>query len=211
MPDAKPARNARAFLPESRTLASLRRAAAGCRGCTLFVTANQTVFGSGRSEARFLLVGDQPSDDEDQTGRPFTGPAGRVLDEALEQIGLDRREVYLTNAVKHFKWAPKGARRLHRRPTGREIVACLPWLEAEIEAVRPELVVALGAAAARALLGQDFRMAKGRGVVVERTAGPPVVATVHPSSILRAPTSEERRRARTEFVSDLRRIVERTG
>jgi DNA polymerase len=191
------------FLPTRRGLAELRRASAGCQGCDLFRSATQTVFGSGPGASRLMLVGEQPGDVEDRRGEPFVGPAGGVLAKGLEAAGIDARSVYLTNAVKHFKWRPSGKRRLHQKPSAAEVRACRPWLEAEIEAVRPELVVCLGATAAGALLGPSFRVTRDRGVPIERD-GLCLMATVHPSSILRAEDDSARSAAMDGFVDDLR-------
>jgi len=179
-------------------LDALRAEARGCRACPLWQRATQTVFGAGAVHARLFLIGEQPGDEEDRQGLPFVGPAGRILGQALEAAGIDRGETYVTNAVKHFKWKPLGAegrgkRRLHQKPNGAEIRACHPWLQAELAAVRPEVIVCLGATAAQALLGNDFRVTKQRGVPIAPASGARVVATVHPSSILRAPDSETRR------------------
>ena len=171
------------------SLDALRAEAAGCRACPLWQSATQTVFGEGPRLAALMLVGEQPGDHEDLEGRPFVGPAGALLDRALEEAGIERSTVYLTNAVKHFKWTPKGKRRIHQKPNAAEVEACRPWLEAEIAAVRPTLVVALGAVAAQALLGRGFRVTRHRGEVFPQPEGPPITATVHPSSILRAPTA----------------------
>ena len=166
-------------------LESLRKAAAGCRDCPLWAHATQTVFGEGAARARLMLVGEQPGDAEDREGHPFVGPAGRILDQALEDAGIERRSVYVTNAVKHFKWEPRGKRRLHKTPAQREIEACHQWIEGEMAAVKPALVVALGATAAKALLGPKFRITQSRGEVVRREGLPPVLATFHPSYVLR--------------------------
>ncbi len=191
------------FLPERRSLKALREAAAGCEGCELHRNATQTVFGKGAAKARLMLVGEQPGDREDREGEPFVGPAGRVLAESLAEAEIERDEVYVTNAVKHFKWkAGRGKRRLHQRPSAVEVRACLPWLEGEIAAVAPELVVCLGATAARALLGASFRVTKERGKIVE-TELCTATATVHPSSLLRIDDAEERELAHAEFVRDL--------
>jgi uracil-DNA glycosylase family protein len=195
------------FLPPRISLASLRTASAGCRGCPLYRNATQTVFGAGPRSARILLVGEQPGDEEDRRGSPFVGPAGRLLDQALERAGIARRDAYLTNAVKHFKWVPKGTRRVHQRPNAREIAACLPWLEKEIEVVGPEVLVCLGATAAQALFGREFRVSRDRGRPVPTGLAPRAFATVHPSSILRQRTSEDRRREMDRFVLDLRAAV----
>jgi len=190
------------------TLEALRQAAAGCRACDLYKTGTQTVFGEGAEHAEVMFVGEQPGDREDKEGRPFVGPAGRVLDEALEEAGIDRNRVYITNAVKHFKWKPQGKRRLHQKPNAAEINACRPWLDAEIAAVKPHLLVLLGATAAQALLGRDFRVSLQRGQLIERPGMPLMMATVHPSSILRAPDDETRALEMRAFVHDLRRLTE---
>jgi DNA polymerase len=191
-------------VPTSRDIDVLRRAAAACTACDLVKTGSQTVFGEGAADAAIMLVGEQPGDSEDRAGRPFVGPAGRVLDDGLEAAGIDRRLVYITNAVKHFKWTPRGKRRIHAKPNGLEVAACRPWLDAEIMAVRPQLIVCLGATAAQALLGRDFRVTKHRGEVIRLADGTPVTATVHPSSILREPDDEARHAAMNEFAHDLR-------
>ena len=187
---------------------ALREAAAGCRACDLYKTGTQTVFGEGAGHAQVMFVGEQPGDREDREGKPFVGPAGRVLDEALEEAGIDRRHVYITNAVKHFKWKPQGKRRLHQKPNAAEINACRPWLDAEIAVVKPHLLVLLGATAAQALLGRDFRVSVQRGQLMERPALPPMMATVHPSSILRAPDDETREIEMRAFVQDLKRVAQ---
>jgi DNA polymerase len=194
---------AETFVPDARSLGRLRKAAAGCEGCHLYERATQTVFGSGPASASLLLVGEQPGDAEDRQGAPFVGPAGRVLSQGLEAAGIEQDAVYVTNAVKHFKWRPAGKRRLHQTPTAREVQACRPWLMAEIETVRPDLVVCLGATAAASLLGPSFRVTRQRGTPIEHE-GLLFLATVHPSSILRATDGEARRRAMDEFVADLR-------
>ncbi len=191
-------------VPASRHLDDLRDAASGCAACDLVVTGTQTVFGEGVPGATLMLVGEQPGDSEDREGRPFVGPAGRILDDGLEAAGIDRGRVYITNVVKHFKWTPRGKRRIHAKPNGLEIAACRPWLDAEIEAVRPALIVCLGATAAQALLGRDFRVTRHRGEVLRRADGTAVTATVHPSSILRMPDEAARRVAMEEFAHDLR-------
>ena len=190
------------------TLPALREAAAGCRACDLYKTGTQTVFGEGAEHAQVMFVGEQPGDREDREGKPFVGPAGRVLDEALEEAGIDRRHVYITNAVKHFKWKPQGKRRLHQKPNAAEINACRPWLDAEIGLVKPQLLVLLGATAAQALLGRDFRVSVQRGLLMERPGLPPMMATVHPSSILRAPDDETRDAEMQAFVQDLKRVAQ---
>jgi len=189
------------------TLPALREAAAGCRACDLYKTGTQTVFGEGAEHAEVIFVGEQPGDREDREGKPFVGPAGHVLDEALEEAGIDRRHVYITNAVKHFKWKPQGKRRLHQKPNAAEISACRPWLDAEIAMVKPHLLVLLGATAAQALLGRDFRVSLQRGQLIERPGLPPMMATVHPSSILRAPDDETRELEMRAFVQDLKRVA----
>ena len=200
-------RSAADFLPEKRTLHALAEAAHGCEGCDLFRNATQTVFGEGRPVAEIMMVGEQPGDREDLQGRPFVGPAGRVLDDALEQAGIDRDAVYVTNTVKHFKWTPRGKRRIHKRPSAEEIAACHPWLEAELDVVQPEVLACLGATAAQALLGRQFRVTQHRGEFVESPLAPLVTATVHPSSILRAPDETAREREMEAFVADLRTIA----
>jgi DNA polymerase len=194
---------AASFVPTRHTFNRLKAAARNCRGCSLYERATQTVFGEGKASARLILIGEQPGDQEDRTGRPFVGPAGRVLDEALEAAGLERREVYVTNAVKHFKWTPQGKRRLHRTPAARELAACRPWYEAELDAVAPEGIVCLGATAAKFIMGNAFRITRERGQVFERELQPWVVATWHPSAILRAPEKSARDRLRGELVDDL--------
>ena len=193
------------LVPERLSLKSLKEAAAGCTACPLHEIGTQTVFGEGLVRAEILFVGEQPGDREDREGRPFVGPAGRLLDKALEEIGIDRKLAYVTNVVKHFKWTPKGKRRIHAKPNWSEIAACRPWLEAEIEVVEPKVVVCLGATAAQALLGRDFRVTRQRGEVVDSGFGIPAIATVHPSSILRA-EDEDREREYAAFLGDLETI-----
>jgi len=195
--------SARRFLPERLSMSSARRAAAGCRGCPLWQAATQTVFGEGLVRARLMLVGEMPGDREDLAGKPFVGPAGRVLDEALEAAGIDRGDAYVTNVVKHFKWEPRGRRRLHRTPTIAEVSACLPWLDAEIELVKPDVLVCLGATAARALLGREFLVSRQRGRFVSSALAPRVTATVHPSSLLRLRDRSARETEMQRFVGDL--------
>lgn len=192
------------YLPPSRSLTALRRAAAVCHGCSLWRDATQTVFGEGGRQASVMLVGEQPGDQEDQQGRPFVGPAGRLLDRALEEVGIDRSQVYVTNAVKHFKWQPRGKRRIHQKPSWAETTACRPWLDAELEAVRPRVLVCLGATAAQALLGRQFRVTKQRGEPVDSPLAELVLATIHPSAILRA---EDRDAEYAGFVADLRKVA----
>ena len=189
--------------PDARSVTALREAAASCRGCDLWKDATQTVFGEGPSKAGLMLVGEQPGDQEDLQGKPFVGPAGRLLEKALEVAGIDRRQVYLTNAVKHFRWTRRGKRRLHEKPNAGQVQACRPWLEAEIEVVKPRLVVLLGATAAQSVMGPAFRVSKQRGEVLASPLGVPVLATVHPSSILRAADGESRNEAMAAFVADL--------
>jgi uracil-DNA glycosylase family protein len=191
------------FLPKRRDLASLKRAARDCEGCDLFRRATQTVFGKGSAQATLMLVGEQPGDQEDKAGEPFVGPAGKLLDTCLDEAGIDRDAVYVTNAVKHFKWEPRGKRRLHEKPNLKEVNACHPWLDAEIKTIRPQLIVCLGATAAQALLGVHFRVTKSRGLIQSVPDYPPILATVHPSSILRARTSEDREEQKREFIDDL--------
>jgi DNA polymerase len=199
------------FLPGERTLPALREAAARCRGCHLWQRGTQTVFGAGPRKARVMLVGEQPGNDEDVAGAPFVGPAGRVLDRALEAVGVDRRDVYVTNVVKHFKWEAKGKRRIHTKPSQLEITACLPWLEAELDLVKPAALVCLGATAAQALLGPTFRVTRQRGEWVRARWAPRVMATIHPSAILRAPDDEARRAEMGRFVADLALLREVQG
>lgn len=195
------------FLPSEGTLPRLREAAAGCRGCDLYEGATQTVFGEGLKKSKVMFVGEQPGDREDVEGKPFVGPAGRMLDRALEEVGIDRSEVYVTNVVKHFKYTMRGKRRIHQRPDSEQIAACRPWLDAELEQVRPQVLVCLGATAAKALLGSGFKVTQQRGEFVESGLAPLVTGTVHPSSILRAPDDEARRRAYRDFVEDLRSVA----
>ena len=195
------------FLPERTSLKGLRDAAANCRGCHLWRGTTQTVFGEGRKRSRLMLVGEQPGDQEDLAGHPFVGPAGRILDRALSEAGIDRGLVYVTNVVKHFKWEPRGKRRIHKKPNSAEIGACRPWLETEIALVKPRVIVCLGATAAQALLGRGFKVTAHRGERVESPFAPVVTATVHPSSLLRAPDEETRRREMELFVEDLRKVA----
>jgi DNA polymerase len=201
--DAPESTGAAAYLPPTRDLAHLREAAEHCRGCDLWKPATQVVFGEGPRDARMVLVGEQPGDREDIEGAPFVGPAGRVLDDALESAGIDRSTVYVTNAVKHFRFEPRGKRRLHKTPSRTEVVACVPWLAAELVAIEPEILVLMGAVAAQSLLGARFSVTRQRGVVPDAAEGRTTVATVHPSSILRAPP-ELRDEQLGAFVDDLR-------
>ena len=201
------------FVPPSPTLTSLRTAAAGCTACPLYTCGTQTVFGEGRATADVMLVGEQPGDVEDRTGRPFVGPAGQLLDRALEAAGIARTQVYVTNAVKHFKWtpSPNGKRRIHAKPDTREVAACKPWLEAEIAVIRPKLVVALGATAAQALLGKSFRVTRHRGEVFDLPPSSRVTATIHPSAILRSPGDESRAAEFRKLVADLAVVAKELG
>jgi DNA polymerase len=184
-------------------------AARNCKACDLWRNATQTVFGEGPTPARVMFVGEQPGDSEDKVGHPFVGPAGKLLDEALVEVGIDRSEVFVTNVVKHFKWvaAQRGKRRIHKKPRQSEIEACRPWLDAELQVVRPEVLVCLGARAAQALLGKDFRVTRQRGILLKSPLAPYVMATTHPASILRAPDSESRSQQRREFVRDLKKVA----
>lgn len=214
VPAGGEAPTAEAFLPDRRSLRSLRRAAGECRGCHLHERATQTVFGEGRVGSRLVLVGEMPGDAEDEAGRPFVGPAGRVLSDALEEAGIDRRDAYVTNVVKHFKWRPRGKRRLHERPNADEVRSCRPWLEAELERIAPRVLVALGATAAKALLGSSFRISREHGRFVESDLAAYVTATTHPAAVLRRPTPEGRREERQRLVADLRgvaRVLEDRG
>jgi uracil-DNA glycosylase len=206
MLEAEP-NDATPFLPERRSLAALREAAAGCRGCHLWRGATQTVFGEGLKRARVMFVGEQPGDREDRAGRPFVGPAGRELDKALEEVGIDRRDVYVTNVVKHFKFEERGRRRLHQTPKRFEIDACRPWFDEEMAQVKPEALVLLGATAAKALMGSSFRITRERGRPLESELAPVVIATVHPSAILRAPDDESRYAEREAFTADLAAVA----
>ena len=190
-----------------RPLAELKEVASGCTACPLYENATQTVFGEGSAGAGLMLVGEQPGDVEDREGRPFVGPAGQLLDWAIEKAGIDRRRAYVTNVVKHFKWVPRGKRRIHSKPSSMEIRACLPWLEQEVALVKPDVLVCLGATAAQALLGRSFRVTQERGHFVRSPLAPHVMATVHPSSLLRIEDDEERKAAIRVFVSELRKVA----
>jgi uracil-DNA glycosylase family protein len=194
-------------IPDKLTLPALRAAAANCKACDLWKLGTQTVFGEGSASARVMLVGEQPGDKEDLQGRPFVGPAGAVLDKALVIAGIDRKDVYVTNIVKHFKWEPRGKRRLHKKPNALEISACRPWLDAEIKVVKPEVVVVLGATAAQGVLGSQFRVTKQRGQWAQSNIALLVMATVHPSSILRAPDDDSRHEEMRKFVDDLKKVA----
>jgi uracil-DNA glycosylase family protein len=202
------AKSAAALIPVDFTWRTLHDAAAACRACDLWKRGTQTVFGEGAEGAKVMFVGEQPGNEEDLAGHPFVGPAGRLLDTALEEAGIDRAQSYVTNVVKHFKWEPRGKRRIHAKPNAVEIAACVPWLEAELETVKPRVLVCLGATAAQALLGRQFRVTQERGKWVESELAPYVMATVHPSSILRAPDSETRRAEMAHFVADLRPVAQ---
>jgi uracil-DNA glycosylase family protein len=197
------------LIPERPTLRTTTEAAEGCRACPLWKDATQTVFGDGSAGAELMLVGEQPGDREDLEGHPFVGPAGRLLDQALEEAGIDRSKVYVTNVVKHFKFTRRGKRRIHKKPGASEIAACYPWLRTELDLVKPKILVALGATAAQALIGRTFRVSVQRGQFVHSDLAPTVTATVHPSSILRAPDEETRHEEMLRFVDDLRKVAER--
>jgi uracil-DNA glycosylase family protein len=195
-------------VPPHASVAKLRRAAAECRACDLWERGTQTVFGEGTTRAELMFVGEQPGNDEDLAGRPFIGPAGRLLDDALSEAGIDRVGTYVTNVVKHFKWEPRGKRRIHSKPNAVEIKACFPWLLAEIAAVKPKVLVCLGATAAQAILGKAFRVSVDRGKFIPSPHAPHVLATVHPSSILRARDDEARRMEKKHFIADLAVVAE---
>lgn len=203
------------FVPDDRTLPVLQAAVQQCRGCDLYQNATQAVFGeletgaiAKRPKVAIMMIGEQPGDQEDKQGRPFVGPAGKLLDKCLEQVDIDRRKVYVTNTVKHFRWEPRGKLRIHKKPSMKEIHACRPWLEAELEAVRPELIVCLGATAAQSLLGSKFKITQSHGKVQQAEGFPPIIATLHPSAILRARTDEDRERDNKIFLDDLRKIAD---
>ena len=205
MPLASP--GAAGLIPSEPTIAGLRDAAAGCTLCHLYRDATQTVFGEGPEEPTVMLVGEQPGDAEDRAGHPFVGPAGKLLDRCLVEAGIDRARTYVTNVVKHFKWVPRGPRRIHSKPGSVEIEACVPWLEAEISVVKPRAIVALGATAAQALFGKSFRVTRDRGRFVQSALAPHALATVHPSALLRAPDEATRHREIRRFVEDLRQVA----
>jgi uracil-DNA glycosylase family protein len=194
--------------PDTSSLVEIRVASRECTACHLYKRATQTVFGEGPKSAPIMLVGEQPGDYEDVAGKPFVGPAGKIMDQALEEAGIDRKAVYVTNAVKHFKWEPRGKRRIHKKPNSREIAACRPWLEAELRLVKPKLLVCLGATAAQAIFGPSFRVTRERGKVLSSKFAPRVLATVHPSSLLRQPDEESRKREYESFVIDLRAALD---
>lgn len=195
------------LVPQHATITQVREAAAHCRACPLWERGTQTVFGEGSAHARMMLVGEQPGNDEDLAGHPFIGPAGKLLDRALEEAGIDRKLTWVTNTVKHFKWEPRGKRRIHAKPSSLEIAACLPWLEAEISLVKPKILVCLGATAAQALLGKNFRITRDRGLLVPSPLAPHVMATIHPSAILRAVDAETREAEMRHFIDDLRIVA----
>ncbi len=206
--DLKESKDAEEFFPDRKTLPAFREAAADCRACDLYKRGTQTVFGAGTRNAEVLFVGEQPGNDEDLEGEPFVGPAGKLLDKALEEAGIDRQTAYVTNVVKHFKWEPRGKRRIHKKPNAKEIAACRPWLEAEIEIVKPKVIVCLGATAAQALLGSQFRVSKDGGKFIESDLAPYIIATVHPSAILRAPDDETRHEQKRRFIDDLKKVAD---
>ena len=195
------------LIPPRPTLSALKDAAADCQACDLWKTGTQTVFGEGARRVKVMFIGEQPGNEEDLSGRPFVGPAGRLLDDALDEAGIDRKQTYVTNVVKHFKWEPRGKRRIHKKPNSLEIAACRPWLEAEIALIKPDVIVALGATAAQSLLGPQFRVTKQRGEFIPSTLAPYVMATVHPSSILRAPDDETRHLELRSFIDDLKKLA----
>jgi uracil-DNA glycosylase len=198
--------SAEAFFPDRKSLKAFREAAADCKACDLWERGTQTVFGEGARRAEVVFVGEQPGNEEDLSGKPFVGPAGRLLGEALVEAGIDRTQTYVTNVVKHFKWEPRGKRRIHKKPNSGEIAACRPWLEAEIALVKPKVIVCLGATAAQALLGPKFKVTRQRGQFIESTLAPYILATVHPSSILRAPDDETRHLEKRRFINDLKKV-----
>ena len=202
-------RSAVELIPARATLRAVREAARDCRACGLYKLGTQTVFGEGAAHARLLLVGEQPGDQEDLSGHPFVGPAGKLLDRALAEAGIERATVFVTNVVKHFKWEPRGKRRIHKKPSAGEIAACRPWLDTEITLVRPRAIVCLGATAAQTLLGKAFKVTAHLGTFVDSPLAPIVMATVHPSSLLRAPDAETRRRETERFIQDLRLVARR--
>lgn len=204
---AKEDSTAAPLIPPRPTMELLRHAARNCRACPLWKTGTQTVFGDGSYHAKVMFVGEQPGNDEDIAGKPFVGPAGKLLDNARVEAGINRDDVYVTNAVKHFKWEPKGKRRFHKKPNAREIAACRPWLEAELSVLKPRVLVCLGATAAQSLLGKDFRVSRRRGQLIDSPLAEKVMATVHPSSILRAPDDDARHAELEKFVADLKNVA----
>jgi len=207
MPKRRTQHPANPLLPLTGGLQELKRTAKDCKNCDLWKLGTQTVFGEGGPKAQVMLVGEQPGDQEDLEGRPFVGPSGKLLDKALEEAGIDRKKVYVTNAVKHFKWEPRGKRRIHKKPNAAEIAACRPWLDGEIAALQPKIIVCLGATAAQSLLGRTFRVTQHRGEFLKSDLAPFVMATVHPSSILRAPDEKSRHEAMEQFIADLKKIA----
>src|SRR5438034_1176774 len=203
----RPTDDAAKLIPDRPTIARVRDAAGDCRACDLWKLGTQTVFGEGSAGAELMFVGEQPGNDEDLAGHPFVGPAGKLLDRALREAGIDRSRVYVTNVVKHFKWEPRGKRRIHKKPSGREMAACRPWLDTEIALVKPRAIVCLGATAAQALLGRQFKVSTSRGAFVASPLAPLVLATVHPSSILRAPDDETRHSEMKRFTDELRKVA----
>lgn len=203
----KPEISTEDFFPNRKSIKAFREAAADCRACDLWKRGTQTVFGDGARRAEIVFVGEQPGNEEDLSGQPFVGPAGRLLNDALVEAGIDRTQTYVTNVVKHFKWEPRGKRRIHKKPNAGEINACRPWLEAEINLVKPKIIVCLGATAAQALLGSKFKVSKQRGQFIESTLAPYIMATVHPSSILRAPDDETRHLEKRRFIDDLKKVA----
>jgi uracil-DNA glycosylase family protein len=206
-PPRKPAGSAADLIPDRPTIDTVRAASKDCQACELWRRGTQTVFGEGARKAGLMFVGEQPGNDEDLSGHPFVGPAGKLLDRALADAGIDRSAVYVTNVVKHFKWEPRGKRRIHKKPSASEIAACRPWLETEIALVKPRAIVCLGATAAQALLGKQFKVTAHRGAFIDSPLAPLVLATVHPSSILRAPDEEARHREMKQFTNDLRAVA----
>ena len=204
---AKTTGTAAPFVPATTSIRKLSAAAHECTGCDLYKNATQVVFGAGPQKARVMFVGEQPGDQEDRQGQPFVGPAGALLDKALEDAGIPREEVYVTNAVKHFSWEPRGKRRIHKKPRASEVKACRPWLEAELRAVKPVILVCLGATAAQSILGAQFKLTQHRGTIQTSPIAPQVLATIHPSSVLRAPDSEGRRLAYESLVEDLKVVA----
>ena len=202
-----PTDSAAELIPDRPTIDKVRAAARDCQACDLWRLGTQTVFGDGAKKAELMFVGEQPGNDEDLSGHPFVGPAGKLLDRALADAGIDRTAIYVTNVVKHFKWEPRGKRRIHKKPNASEIAACRPWLDTEIALVKPRAIVCLGATAAQALLGRQFKVTTGRGRFIPSPHAPLVLATVHPSSILRAPDDEARQREMQQFVDDLRIVA----
>jgi uracil-DNA glycosylase family protein len=203
----EPPEDATPFLPARWSLPTLREAAKDCEGCDLYLAATQTVFGEGPKGARVVFVGEQPGDSEDREGRPFVGPAGRIFDQALAEAGIERKLTYVTNAVKHFSFEPRGKARLHKKPRAGEVRACAPWLRAELSVVKPDVLVLLGATAAQSIWGPQFRISKERGIVKQGELAPAIMATIHPSAVLRAPDSDARREMFQQLVQDLRQIA----